>query len=154
MTITIFFSNFDGDCKRLSDLIRNGNNSLSKIIKPVCIDYKEIHDIITTSTNIKISTVPTLLVENNNQIELYEGNESFEYIEQVIENINSENSKPQKNEKTDISDLWVGEPVNTEENNISKGVVDDRKKITAKDIQKERELEIPINSPTQEVNRY
>lgn len=153
MTITIFFSNLDRDCIRLSDVIRNGYESLSKIIKPVCIDYKEIHDIVRTSTNIKISMVPTLLVENNNQIELYEGNDSFEYIKQVIENIKSENSKTQKNEKTDISDLWVGELDNKEEKNIPQGVVKD-KKITAKDIQKEREVEIPINSPPQELNRY
>lgn len=154
MRITVFFSNYDEDCKVLFNLLKNGNKSLFTIINPICIDYKEIHDIVRTSTNIKISMVPTLLVENNNQIELYEGNESFEYIEQVIKNINSENSKTQKNEITDISDLWINDS-EIEENLNKPGQKDKKETVkTAKDIEKERQQDIEISSPKQETQRY
>lgn len=155
MRITIFFSRYDRDCKELINLIKNSNQNLSKLINPACIDFKEINDIIRTSTNINISTVPTLLVENNDQLEIYEGEGSFQYIEQVIQNINSASAKQKEKTKvTDISDLWVEDTDNTEKKNIPPGVVDDRKKITAKDIEKERQADIVINSPRQETNRY
>lgn len=154
MTITVFFSNLDNDCKRLSELIRNGNKSLSAIVKPICIDYKEIHDILTTSTNIRISMVPALLVENKNQIELYEGNESFEYIEQVIENMNSKNSKTEKNEKTDISHLWINDSSDEQTLVNPPQIVMEEKVKSAKDIENERAATIEITSPKQNMQRF
>tara|TARA_B100000073_G_scaffold347754_1_gene363186 strand:- start:2524 stop:3405 length:882 start_codon:yes stop_codon:yes gene_type:complete len=55
-------------------------------VKKICIDNKKIRNYILHSKKIALKVVPTLIISNNNEIQLYEGDDAFLRINEIIEN--------------------------------------------------------------------
>lgn len=78
--VTLFYSNYSGNCKALLQRIKNLNSKLS--IKYINIDNKHIRNIVTK----KFDVVPTIVVMLNDEISLYTGSNAFEWFN-LIDNI-------------------------------------------------------------------
>jgi hypothetical protein len=74
--ITVFYSNYSGNCKALLQQINNSNIMDKLSIKFMNIDNNDIRNVITK----KFSVVPTIVVLSNDEISLYAGDNAFEWF--------------------------------------------------------------------------
>lgn len=103
MNVLLLFSRKDNDSKDLFSYIAK-SETLRQNIFPICVDSKDIFDILTTSTNIVIDNIPCLLLKNQNEsISKFEGIvKIFEVLNQIESNANAQK---QATLHTDITDL-------------------------------------------------
>jgi thioredoxin-like negative regulator of GroEL len=80
----LLYSKYSQTCKNLV-------TSIPKFVKDkiglqlVCVDNEDIRKRITKSSSVKINSVPTiLLLYSNGGVEKYEGNTSFLWLNQII----------------------------------------------------------------------
>lgn len=60
-------------------------------VTPICVDSREIRNRLKTSSSIKIKGVPTILVVQNSEGEVYEGPQVMQWFDQLIrQKINSQ----------------------------------------------------------------
>ena len=82
----IFYSKYSDVCTNLLDTVNSlPLNIISRLnIESICIDNESIRSRIVNSNDIEINVVPTLLVINNNNIDKYEGEVLFKWIENRV----------------------------------------------------------------------
>jgi hypothetical protein len=90
--LTIFYSNYSGNCKALLQLINNANLMDKLSLKFINIDNEEMKNVVMK----KFSVVPTLVVMVGDEISLYTGDNAFEWFNIFIQNGGS--SSPQNNQ--------------------------------------------------------
>jgi hypothetical protein len=76
--VTIFYSNYSGNCKALFQYLKNSNLMNSLSIKFVNIDNSSIKEEVLK----KIDVVPAMVVIDNDQASLYSGENAFEWFYQ------------------------------------------------------------------------
>jgi hypothetical protein len=76
--VTIFYSNYSGNCKALFQYLKNSNLMNSLSIKFINIDNSSIKEEILK----KIDVVPAIVVIDNDQASLYSGENVFEWFYQ------------------------------------------------------------------------
>ena len=85
--ITVFYSNYSGNCKALLQQINNSNIMDKLSIKFMNIDNNVIRNVITK----KFSVVPTIVVLSNDEISLYTGDNAFEwfniFVQQQVDHV-------------------------------------------------------------------
>lgn len=74
--VTIFYSNYSGNCKALLQRINSSNIMDNLNIKYINIDNNVMRDVITK----KFSVVPTIVVLLKDEISLYTGDNAFEWF--------------------------------------------------------------------------
>lgn len=74
--VTIFYSNFSGNCKALFQYIKNFNLMDKLSIKFVNIDNSQMKDVVSK----KFSVVPSIVVMVDDEISLYSGDNAFEWF--------------------------------------------------------------------------
>jgi hypothetical protein len=81
----VLFSKYSNACKKFMDTINNGKLNMN--FNYLCIDNKDIRNRIVTSSEIDIKNVPCLLVinEQSGSIDKYEGQDSFIWINDIIQ---------------------------------------------------------------------
>ena len=81
----VLFSKYSNACKKFLDTINNGKLNMN--FNYLCIDNKDIRNRIVTSSEIDIKNVPCLLVinEQSGSIDKYEGQDSFIWINDIIQ---------------------------------------------------------------------
>lgn len=87
--VTIFYSNYSGNCKALLQLINNANLMDKLSLKFINIDNEEMKNVVMK----KFSVVPTIVVMTGDEISLYTGDNAFEWF-----NIFIGSSSPQNNQ--------------------------------------------------------
>jgi len=104
MNVLLLFSRKDNDSKDLFYYIAK-SETLRQNIFPICVDSKDIFEILTTSTNIVIDNIPCLLLKNQDQsISKFEGIvKIFEVLNQIQSNANAQKQSTQLH--TDLNDL-------------------------------------------------
>ena len=103
MNALLLFTKQDNDSKDLFLHITK-SEALRSNIYPLCVDSKDVLEIISSSTNVTIDIIPCILLRNqNNSISKFEG---IVKIFQVLNDIES-NSRNQntKTSHTDIDDI-------------------------------------------------
>lgn len=122
MNVLLLFSRKDNDSKDLFSYISK-SEALRSNIFPVCVDSKDIFDILSTSTNIVIDNIPCLLLKNPDlSISKFEG---IVKIFEVLNEIES-NASAQKQQSTqlhtdlnDLLDIEDDQPHEQEEEEIA-----------------------------------
>jgi len=81
----VLFSKYSNACKKFMDTVNNGNLNLN--FNYLCVDNKDIKNRIVSSAEIDIKQVPCLLVinEQTGSIDKYEGQDSFIWINDIIQ---------------------------------------------------------------------
>jgi hypothetical protein len=81
----VLFSKYSNACKKFADTVNNGNLNLN--FNYLCVDNKDVRNRILSSTDIEINQVPCLLVinEKSGSIDKYEGQDSFIWINDIIQ---------------------------------------------------------------------
>ena len=81
----VLFSKYSNACKKFADTVNNGNLNLN--FNYLCVDNKDVRNRILSSTDIEIKQVPCLLVinEKSGSIDKYEGQDSFIWINDIIQ---------------------------------------------------------------------
>jgi hypothetical protein len=105
MNVLLLFSRKDLDSKDLFSYISK-SETLRQNIFPICVDSKDIFDILTSSTNIVIESIPCLLLKNPNQsISKFEGIvKIFEVLNEIQYNAESQQVS-NESLHTDLNDL-------------------------------------------------
>lgn len=85
-------SNYSINCKKLESLLIDRGALHS--IKTVCVDSKEIRDIITSSTNIKISYLPCIIVIDIDNVIKYESDEAFAFVDEFFPPVIQQDETP------------------------------------------------------------
>jgi len=82
----LLYSHYSQKSTELLTVINNCPINLTDLtgLSYLCIDNKKIRQQITSSKNIIIESVPTLLILNNGQVEKFEGNKVFEWIDEIV----------------------------------------------------------------------
>ena len=138
---TLLYSKYSQSSKRLCDKIHNSQANIP--IRFVCIDHKDIRKRIQMASNIKITSVPTILVVyDSGTVEKYDGGKASEWVDQEISSLlpppppppppepepepepesDSEPKKPKKPKKkyTEIASIDSDDEEDEEEYNIPK----------------------------------
>lgn len=76
VAVTIFYSNYSGNCKALLQLINNSNLMDKLSLKFINVDNNIMKNIITK----KFTVVPSIVVMIEDEISLYTGNNVFEWF--------------------------------------------------------------------------
>jgi hypothetical protein len=98
MEIYLFlYSNFSPYSKMLINIIKNSPLQSGNInMNFICVDNNDMKKIMSRSKNIKIKTVPCILIlHKDGNIEKFEGKNAFEWTEQVINTMLSQIEPPQ-----------------------------------------------------------
>lgn len=74
--VTIFYSNYSGNCKALLQFIKNTHIMDKLTLKFINIDNTDIKNIVLK----KFTVVPSMVVLKNDEISLYSGNNVFEWF--------------------------------------------------------------------------
>jgi len=83
---TLLYSKYSQSSKRLCDKIQNSQANIP--IRFVCIDHKDIRKRIQMASNIKITSVPTILVVyDSGTVEKYDGGKASEWVDQEISSL-------------------------------------------------------------------
>ena len=83
---TLLYSKYSQSSKRLCDKIQNSQVNIP--IRFVCIDHKDIRKRIQMASNIKITSVPTILVVyDSGTVEKYDGGKASEWVDQEISSL-------------------------------------------------------------------
>lgn len=89
----LIYSNQDQEFSNRLKSIKK-NYELMGILTPICIDCKDIINIIMTSTNIEVTEVPSILDVSDDNISMFEGlDKTNEYIDELLEHIDNEQPK-------------------------------------------------------------
>jgi hypothetical protein len=91
--IIFFYSKYSNKCKKFLEI---SSNIISYTL--ICVDNKDVRQQILDSDNVQIKSVPCLLIltNNSNNIEKYEGNDCFLWIQNIISQNESKNQKIKK----------------------------------------------------------
>jgi Thioredoxin len=92
--ITLFYSNYSGNCKALLQFIKNTNIMDKLSIKFVNIDNTTIKKTVLK----KFTVVPTMVVIKNDEMSLYSGNNVFEWFNIFMSSVRQQSSS-YKNEQ-------------------------------------------------------
>ncbi|ADO00444.1 hypothetical protein WIV_gp100 [Wiseana iridescent virus] len=103
--VTMFYSNYSGNCKALLQLIKNSNLLDRLSIKFINIDNNDMRGVVLK----KFSVVPSIVVIFQDEISLYTGNNAFEWFnmftsEEDLLNTNKNPSLNLKNLNLEASD--------------------------------------------------
>jgi hypothetical protein len=81
----VLFSKYSNACKKFMDTINNAKLNLN--FNYLCIDNKDIRNRVISSSEIDIKNVPCLLIinEQSGSIDKYEGQDSFIWINDIIQ---------------------------------------------------------------------
>jgi hypothetical protein len=105
MKLVLLYSEKDQDCMSLLNKISTIPD-LKDITYPLCVEYTEIFNLLMTSDNIQIDILPTILSIDEENINRYDGQLSFDYISKIIDNINTdENPDEDENVTRKVSSL-------------------------------------------------
>jgi outer membrane biosynthesis protein TonB len=88
-TSLLLYSNYSSRSHQLLAALKSSPVDLSTVanMTNICIDNPDIRHRIVNSSNIHITTVPTiLLVFNDGTVETYEGKQAFDWVEQAVYN--------------------------------------------------------------------
>jgi hypothetical protein len=97
--VTVFYSNYSGNCKALLQSIKSSNIMDNLSIKFINIDNNVMKDVISK----KFSVVPTIVVLLADEISLYTGNNAFEWFNMFSSSlIEDKSSNNNNNTTTDI----------------------------------------------------
>ena len=76
-----FYSKFSPHCKTFLNLLQE----IDHFVKKICVDNYQVRDRILKNSKISIQKVPCILIiKPNGIIEKYEGNDAFEWINQIF----------------------------------------------------------------------
>ena len=84
----LFYSNYSQQCNAMMNSLKTCPVNLQQLtgLTMVCIDNENIRKRIIRSSNIALTSVPTiLLVYNDGNVEKYEGQSSFDWVTQVVQ---------------------------------------------------------------------
>jgi len=81
--ITVFYSNYSGNCKALLQYLKNSNLNSILTIKYINIDNTIMKNIISK----KITVVPAMVVLAQDKVSLYSGENAFNWFNLYIESI-------------------------------------------------------------------
>lgn len=95
--ITVFYSNYSGNCKALLQQINNSNIMDKLSIKFMNIDNNVIRNVITK----KFSVVPTIVVLSNDEISLYTGDNAFEWFNIFVQQQVDHAQQVEKTQRTE-----------------------------------------------------
>ena len=101
-SLIVVFASSDQDSLDLVDYI-SSTPELNSMVKYLDIEYDIIDRIIRNASNIKVKAIPSLIAISNNDIQVFETEKCFEFIEQVIENI-EKHREPKM--ITSLNNLW------------------------------------------------
>ena len=90
----LIYSNFSVKCKNVLQTANLLNNDINKL----CIDNKKIRNIVVKEKKFNITVVPTILLQDNNTYEKYEGEIATNFLNKILENKKKVSNK-QKNEE-------------------------------------------------------
>ena len=90
----LIYSNHSEKCKQ----ILHTANLLENDINKLCIDNRKIRNIVTRDKKFNITLVPTILLQDNNSYEKYEGQVATNFLKKILENKKKISTK-QKNEE-------------------------------------------------------
>jgi hypothetical protein len=113
VAVTIFYSNYSGNCKALLQRINNSNLMDKLSLKFINVDNNIMKSIITR----KFSVVPTIVVMIEDEISLYTGDNVFEWFNIFVSSHQSSEPITSKN----IDEGARKEPVITPNNSLSVG---------------------------------
>ncbi|CCV02178.1 hypothetical protein IIV25_160L [Invertebrate iridovirus 25] len=131
--VTMFYSNYSGNCKALLQLIKNSNLLDQLSIKFINIDNNDIKDIVLK----KFSVVPSIVVIHEDEISLYTGNNAFEWFNMFT----SEEALLNPNNTSNSLNTSIDHSAQTDEEDEKESVPDPPKSILelAAEISKGRE---------------
>lgn len=90
IAVTIFYSNYSGNCKALFQCIKNFNLMDKLSIKFINIDNEAMKDIISK----KFSVVPSIVVMIEDEISLYTGDNAFEWFNMFTSSTTQQHTEP------------------------------------------------------------
>jgi len=90
----LIYSNFSRNCKNVLQTANQLDNDINKL----CIDNKKIRNIVSKEKKFNITVVPTILLQDNNTFEKYEGEIATNFLNKILENKKKVSAK-QKNEE-------------------------------------------------------
>ena len=112
----ILFSKYSPVCKKFVDIIDNAKLNIN--FNLLCIDNSNIRDRIKNSNDIDIKQVPCLLILSGKNIDKYDGQDCFIWINDIIiqqKNLLLQQQEQQMNQKlnnNNIQSIHEEEPVN------------------------------------------
>lgn len=99
MEILIIYSNYSKKCKKfLSALNKDPIIDVNKINK-LCIDNTTIRNVVTKH----IKVVPAVMVKNDQDIDLYEGDEAYEWLDSFSEQLYSQLESIEEQKQAEIN---------------------------------------------------
>jgi hypothetical protein len=99
VVVTVFYSNFSGNCKALLQKINNSNLMDKLSLKFINIDNNVMKDIVTK----KFSVVPAIVVMIEDEISLYTGDNVFEWFNIVSQSYEIKQPQTEIKNSTDQS---------------------------------------------------
>lgn len=110
-TIILLLSKYSDNCNKLMQIMKSSNITFD-FIDTIFIDNVAIRKSILKKKSYNITSVPTILVFKQNEVEKYDNDFAFRWINETIKNISNENSLLNQMEaENEINNIDIEETV-------------------------------------------